>query len=397
MKTYKHLFDTMLTPESVCRAALDAAQGKTWRREVMRSFKNFDKTYERVLMCATNPNYVPCEDNIHQIIDGAHHKQREIEKPMFCPEQILHHMLIEPFKRVLMEGLYEEVYGCLPPTTRIGKNGKAFVRRYGVHSAVFRLKKWVQTGQKLYIAEADVHHAYGSVHIPTLVAQLEQVIKDKEWLRLVCQFLHHTPENEENYGLVLGHYTSPWFFNFYLKRFDHFAASFRDVKYLRFADNFFLIGTNKRKVRQVLDTLREYLRTNLRLELNKSTQIYRFEYVDKDGKIHGRAVNALGIVIHHNRLSLRKGILRGLRRKATRVGRKRGQATWHDAASLISRLSWVRCTDTFTYYKKYVKPRYNMRRLKKKIRKYVQIILAISAERRRIINDGLEKSEWLSG
>ena len=54
------------------------------------------------MKCAKDPNYQPCEDNKHEIIDGANHKPREIEKPMFCPEQILHHMIVEPFKPVLI-------------------------------------------------------------------------------------------------------------------------------------------------------------------------------------------------------------------------------------------------------------------------------------------------------
>lgn len=397
MKTYKHLFEQMLSPEMVCKCALDAAVGKMWRREVMRAFRDFDKTYEKVVSCARDPSYIPCENNIHKIIDGANHKLREIEKPLFCPEQILHHLLIEPFKPVLMDGLYEQVYGCLPPTVRTNKDGKTVIRKYGLHDAVHRLKKWAQIGKKLFVVEADVHHAYGSVHIPTLVAELYCVISDEEWMRLMCQFLHYDPQDDDNYGLILGHYTSPWLFNFYLKKFDHFAASQPDIKYLRFADNLFIIGTNKRKVRQALDAMRVYLKDKLRLTLNNSTQIYRFEYKDSDGKIHGRAINALGTVIHCDRVTLRKSILMRMRRKAVRVGRKRGQATWYDASSLISRLSWIRCTNTFRYYLKYIKPRINMRRLKKKVRKYSQTIKEITDERRRRIHEGLEKSVWLTG
>ena len=100
LKTYKNLFTPMLLPETVCKCALNAADGKLHRPEVMRAFKHFDETYDYVVKCAKDPNYQPCEDNKHEIIDGANHKPREIEKPMFCPEQILHHMIVEPFKPV---------------------------------------------------------------------------------------------------------------------------------------------------------------------------------------------------------------------------------------------------------------------------------------------------------
>ena len=224
---------------------------------------------------------------------------------------------------------------------------------------------------------------------------MERIIKDKEWLRLTFQFLHYTPPDEDSRGLILGHYTSPWFFNFYLKQFDHFAAALDDVKYLRFADNIFLVGTNKRKVRRALESIREYLRQNLKLELNGSTQVYRFEYVDRQGKVRGRAVNALGAIIHHNRVTLRKSILKRMRRKALKIGRKHIK-TWHDGASMLSRLSWIRHTNTYTYYLKYIKPHINTRQLKEKIRRHSRKILPITERRRKIINDGLENSTRLT-
>ena len=154
---------------------------------------------------------------------------------------------------------------------RTDKNGKCHSKKYGPHSAVHRLKKWVQIGKKVYVAETDVHHAYGSVVIAILIEQMRRVIKDANWIKLASVFLHYDPDEPYRCGLVLGHYTSPWFFNFYLKDFDHFAASFDGVKYLRFADNMFFVGTNKRKVHRALDASRQYLRENLRKSLKVSS------------------------------------------------------------------------------------------------------------------------------
>ena len=61
----------MLKPDIVAKCALNAAVGKTHRKEVLDAFKHFDKTFDFVVACARNPNYIPCEDNIHEIIDGA--------------------------------------------------------------------------------------------------------------------------------------------------------------------------------------------------------------------------------------------------------------------------------------------------------------------------------------
>lgn len=405
MKTYRGLYNKMLEPDVVAQCALDAAEGKLRRREVIHAFVNFDKTYNLVVRCAADPSYRPCEDNTHEIIDGANHKPREIEKPKFCPEQILHHMIVEPFKPVLLEGLYEQVYGCLPPDVKILPDGTSVIKKFGPHAAIKRLKKWIQVGKKMYVCETDIHHAYGSVVIAILVRKLKKVVRDKEWLRLTCQFLHckaNDPESEKSRGLILGHYTSPWFFNFYLKEFDHFAAALEGVKYLRFADNLYLVGENKRKVHRALKEIRKYLRRELKLELNDCTQVYRFEYgigeFDKNGKekVQGRAVNAVGAVIHHNRTTLRKSILKRMRKKSKRIATKE-RATWHDGASMFSRLSWIRHTNTYKYYEKYIKPNINTRLLKAKVRAHSRAVLPIAKERRRIINEGLEKSARLNG
>ena len=388
MKTYRNLFKRMTTPEMVKKAALDAAEGKIDRPEVMGFFMHFDASYEFVIKCANNPNYRPCEDNQHEIIDGNNNKKREIEKPQFCPEQVLHHMLVEPFKEVLLNGLYEQVYGCLPAKVlKVDQNTKKVVtKNFGPHAAIKQLTKWVQVKKKIFVGVTDIHHAYGSVHIPTLADMMAEVIKDSEWLRLTYAFLHYYPsqqDSNETYGLILGHYTSPWFFNFYLKKFDHYMAAQPEVKYMRFADNIFIVGSNKRKVHKAMKAMKEYLHDILRLELNKCTQVFRFEYIDKSGK-------------HCNRLGLRKSILKRMRRKSKKIKQKDHKVSWHDGASMLSRIAWVRCTDTFQYYVKNVRSNIKIKRLKKRVSNHIKKIQPISYERRRKINEGLEKSKWLT-
>lgn len=393
MKTYDNLLEPSLAPEAVKECMLDAAKGKLRRKEVLKAFKNFDRTYEIIVKCAADPDYFPKEDNRHTICDGTDRKKRTIEKPLFCPEQILHHVLMRPFKEILMNGLYEQVYGCLPATVEKGPNGNSYVRKYGPHAAAKRLRKWA-VGRKTYAAELDVHHAYDSVDINILEEKLREKIKDDKWLRLMDKFLRGP--NGKTKGLVLGHYTSPWLFNFYLKEFDHYAAGLDGVKYLRFADNIFLIGPNKRKVHRAVTSIKGYLQRDLMLDINRSEQVFRFEYKDRNGKIRGRAINALGMVIHHNRVTLRKRILKAIRRKAGRISKKE-KITWHDAASMLSRLSWFNETNTKRYYLNHIKPQINARSLKRKVRNHSRLMQPIYKERRKIINDGLEKSARLAG
>lgn len=393
MKTYRNLLEQSLTPQNVRKCMLDAAEGKLKRREVLRAFEHFDKTYDLVTKCARAPNYFPREDNKHVVIDGTNHKERTIEKPMFAPEQILHHVIIEPFKEVLLNGLYEQVYGCLPASIKETESGKYVIRKYGPHAAAQKIRKWVQVNRKIYVAELDIHHAYDSVDLKILMGKLREVIKDEAWLSLADRFIRG--RNNKEKGLALGHYTSPWFFNFCLKDFDHFAAGQEGIQYLRFADNLFLVGTNKREVHRAVAAIKVHLRDCLKLELNQSAQVYRFEYVGRNGKERGRAVNALGFIIHHNRMTLRKRLLKRIRRKAMRIKQKR-EPTWHDAAAMLSRLAWIRSTNTYGYYMRHIKPNIQTKSLKNKVRAHSRAMQGIHKERRKIIHDGLEKSKRLS-
>lgn len=393
MKTCRNLLEQSLTPQNVRKCMLDAAEGKLKRREVLRAFEHFDKTYDLVTKCARAPNYFPREDNKHVVIDGTNHKERTIEKPMFAPEQILHHVIIEPFKEVLLNGLYEQVYGCLPASIKETESGKYVIRKYGPHAAAQKIRKWVQVNRKIYVAELDTHHAYDSVDLEILMGKLRKVIKDEAWLSLADRFIRG--RNNKEKGLVLGHYTSPWFFNFHLKDFDHFAAGQEGIRYLRFADNLFLVGTNKRKVHRAVAAIKVHLRDCLKLELNQSAQVYRFEYVDRNGKARGRAVNALGFIIHRNRMTLRKRLLKRIRRKAIRI-KKKQEPTWHDAAAMLSRLAWIRGTNTYGYYMRHIKPNIQTKALKKKVRAHSRAMQGVYEERRKIIHDGLEKSKRLA-
>ena len=250
---------------------------------------------------------------------------------------------------------------------------------------------------------SDVHHAYASVHIGTLVRKLKRIIKDDRWLRLMCTFLHYDgddPSSEGLYGLSLGHYTSPWLFNFYLDKFDHFMADHHEIKYLRYADNIFLVGANKRLMnRAIVDMLNQLLLLNM--TLNSCTQLFRFEYYDKKRKVfRGRALDALGYVIHPNRIGIRKSTLYRMRKKANKIAKKNAnkdkKVTWYDGCSMLSRLALTKMANINNYYMKYIRPKIDIKLLKDKIRlknQYTSKEVQARADR---IQAGFERSKYLN-
>ena len=167
-------------------------------------------------------------------------------------------------------------------------------------------------------------------------------IKDEKFLRLIGQIL-------ENGGdcLPIGYYTSQWFSNFYLERFDHYVKEQLKVQYyIRFVDDMVLFGTNKRKLRRAVEAMNEYLKTNLGLKLKDNYQIW---------KIHSRPIDFVGFRFYKNKTLLRKKIYFRLCRRLRNV-KKANYITVKQAQGLLSLTGWLTHINGLKFYKERIYP-----------------------------------------
>ena len=74
----------------------------------------------------------------------------------------------------------------------------------------------------------------------------------------------------------------------------------------------------------------------------------------------------MGFVIHRDRVTVRKSILKRTRAKANHMHRKK-HYTRHDAASMVSRVGAFRHADAYGYYLAYIKPKVSIRKCKRRI------------------------------
>ena len=110
-----------------------------------------------------------------------------------------------------------------------------------------------------------------------------------------------------------------------------------------------------------------YLTGELGLELKDDWQVFRFEGENRRaGKVTGRAVNCLGFVLHRNRVTIRKSILKRIRRKANRIDAL-GRYRRNDAAAMLSYLGYFKHSDTYGYYLKHIKPKVSIQYCKRRI------------------------------
>lgn len=353
MKSYNNLYEPMLESSYIRKCFTDAAKGKSKRNDVEEVMSNLDEEIEKLKSILREESFRPAKHEKCVINENNCHKTREIIKPDYKYEQVIHHCLIGQFKKIVMNGLYEFSCGSIP--------GR------GVHYGKRYMKKWLSSyeGKKIFVLKMDVHHFFESVDHDILKQMLAKVIRDKRFLNLLYIIID---ANEK--GLPLGYFTSQWLANFYLKAFDHYVKEeLKAEHYIRYMDDMVILGKNKKKLRKMREVIQTYLRNNLKLELKYDWQVFRFEYTAKDGKTRGRFIDFMGFCFHENRITMRKTILQRARRKALKIAKKE-RITWYDATAMLSYMGWFTHTDTYAYYEHYIKLNVNVRKLKRIVSKH---------------------------
>ena len=134
--------------------------------------------------------------------------------------------------------------------------------------------------------------------------------------------------SEGEIGIPIGNYTSQIFANIYLNEVDQYIKHELKVKYYyRYMDDSIVLVKTKEEAKEVLTKIIEYLRNNLKLELNSKTQIFK----SKQG------VNFCGYKINEYRMKLRERGKKKLKKKIKNLKKqiKEGQMTSKEARKYL--------------------------------------------------------------
>ena len=295
MKSYNGLYERMLDRKAIMHAIHDAAQHKRKRKVVRDTLDCIEYEADKLANIMRSGTWYPPKHKPFDMKESATKKARKITKPQWKYEQIVHHMLVDQLEPIILSRLYKHVCGSVP--------GR------GTHSAVKTMIKWVRKykGKKFYVAELDIRKFYDNIDHDILKQLLRKRIRDTAYLDLMYRVIDaHTIDGEKR-GLALGNYTSPWLANFYLIGVDDFVLQeLKPDHFLRYMDNLWLYSTKKRKLHAMVKRIMEWVSTNRKLTIKDNWQVFRFD----DGNGHGRAINALGFIIHRDRVGVRKNILK---------------------------------------------------------------------------------------
>jgi retron-type reverse transcriptase len=133
-------------------------------------------------------------------------------------------------------------------------------------------------------------------------------------------------------GIPIGNLTSQLFANVYLNELDQYVKRILKEKYyIRYMDDFLILGTDKKKLGETREKIREFLRTELKLVLHpKKSEISPIN----------KGVDFLGYVIKDGKRYLRKSTVKRFikKRKVYFSMEKKGKITHEKTIRAIS--SW---------------------------------------------------------
>lgn len=201
-------------------------------------------------------------------------KIRFIQAPAIFPDQFIHWSLILAIQPVLMKGM--DQWCCASIKGRGTFYAKNFIEKC-LDTSNDKPGQIPTRKKYKYCLRMDIKKFFENINRERLMILLEQRIKDKEILDLCRKIIYSVP-SKTGKGLPLGYYTSQWFANFYLQAFDH---KIREVlmpkygvdKYIRYMDDMIILGSNKRKLENLMKDIDNLLRSEFGLWLKETSEV----------------------------------------------------------------------------------------------------------------------------
>jgi retron-type reverse transcriptase len=314
MKTYNHLYEKIINFENLLRAARKAQQGKRYKSTVAAFHFQLEENLLQLQRQLQQKTYQPGRYRTFYVFDP---KQRMISAAPYH-DRVVHHALCN-----VIEPIFEKTFIYDSYANRKGK---------GTHQAIARYQYYAQQFQ--YVLKVDIRKFFPSIDHAILKQEIRRKIRCPNTLWLIDRIIDNSnPQEfhlqwfagdhlftpvERRSGLPIGNLTSQFWANVYLNRFDHFVKETLQVTgYIRYVDDFVLLGNDKHQLKQWKEAVVQYLAT-LRLTPHPhKTQIHH----TKDG------VPFLGFRVFPQHRYVRKEKVKRYRRYLQRNLQRRQEGT----------------------------------------------------------------------
>jgi len=188
-------------------------------------------------------------------------KERAVMAPPFRDRVVQRCLCEQVLTPVVEKQLINDTYAC-----RKGKGTHAGIDRT---EELFK-KYYRKNGIDGWIIKGDISKYFYSIKHNILKRNLKPLLSEYDVWWLVEKVIDST----EGDGIPLGNQSSQWFANFYLSKFDHFVKEKLQIKYyIRYMDDWIAIVETKDKAKEMLKSMKDFLKNELGLETNAKTQI----------------------------------------------------------------------------------------------------------------------------
>ncbi|MEM9275594.1 MAG: RNA-directed DNA polymerase [Cyanobacteria bacterium P01_F01_bin.143] len=302
MKRYGNLWHQIIDWSNLLLAACQAQKGKRFRDNVLAFNYNLEQELFKLSSELESQTYRPGSYKSFRIYDP---KPRLISAAPYR-DRVVHHALCNVIVPLVEKSFIHDSYA-----NRIG---------YGTHRALTRFIEFARSSR--YVLQCDIRKYFPSIDHEILKQIIRRKIKCQETLWLIDTIIdgsnpqepviEYFPGDElltpilRRHGLPIGNLTSQFFANWYLNDFDHFVKEkLRAKKYLRYVDDFMLLGDDWEFLAEARREIEEYLVT-LRLIIHPiKSQLFETR--------HG--VNFVGFRVLPDRVRVRNDNLRRARKR----------------------------------------------------------------------------------
>lgn len=302
----------MVSDENILQAYLAARLGKKHYREVAAIDADINHRLGELKELLLSGSFRTSEYTTIEKMSGS--KLREIKKLPFFPDRIVHHCIVQVMRETWINLLIRDTFSTIP--------GR------GIHDGANRVKLALRDKENTrYCLKLDIRKYYPSVDNRMLKEVIRRKIKDERFLAVIDEIIDSSP------GIPIGNYVSQWFGNLYLAYFDHYVKEQLKCRYyFRYCDDLVLLSASKEELRGWLAQIRQYLKSELNLEIKSNYQIFPVEK---------RGIDFLGYRFFPGFTLVRKRIVKEMKRKLA------------SPKSMASYWGWLKHADSYRLTLKY--------------------------------------------
>lgn len=311
-------------------AVWDSQKGKKDYAQVVEYNENSSELLPKLYEMCKNKEY-RTKDYINFTI-SERGKVREISKLNYYPHRIYQRCIIDVTRPIMV--------GKLIPYTYAALKGR------GMHQALYDLRGWLLKDpvNTQWCLKIDISKYFPHVDHTKLKSVLRELFGDTELLAAFDEII-----DSHDVGIPIGNYTSQYFANVYLYKFDRWCHD-NVVYYSRYMDDMVFLARDRYSLLQLYRDISWRLMRDYGLSVKDNWQIFN---VDE------RGVDYVGYRIFRNRVLLRNQLYRNMlsvTNQVRKMYKKRGYVTERERCQLGSYFGWIlRCTPKVRHelYKKH--------------------------------------------